>query len=166
MKHPAPERLEALCDGALPSAEAEEVRAHLRECAACGREAEALQRLSAVVRDTRGLQPHEADLEGFTATVSRRLAEVGKRRSPAWWQRFRVAWSVEWGVLQRSAAVACVLALLVGGGFVWHSRSGSPQADLPPACRIEYIEPGTGADVIVYADAEVAVVWVSGGDTG
>lgn len=166
MNHTDPKRLEAFLDGELRPEEARSVEAHLVECAACRREAELLQRLTTTVRRARGMEPGKIGLDRFAAEVSRRAAE-NRPRSPAWWQRLRFAWNMEWGNLERSAALAFAVVLLVGGGLIVERQLGPrSESDLPLACRIEFIEPGEGADVTVYADSEVAVVWVSGADTG
>lgn len=167
MKHIDPKRLEAYFDAEGSASEAREVEQHLAECDSCRREVEALKKLQAGVRSAREIDLGEVSLEGFAGTVRQRLA-AGEKGSPGWWERIRFAWNVEWGTLRRAVVVACGLAVLVGAGFFWQTRrSPSPEAELPPACRIEYIEPGAGVDVrAVYSDSEVAVVWVSGGGTG
>jgi anti-sigma factor RsiW len=165
MKHIELRRLAAFADGALSAPEAAEVEAHLAECDGCRRQAEACRRVSAAVRRARELDFRRVNLESFAADVSRR-ARQRQKHLPAWWQRLRVTWGVEWGVFQRTVTVTCVLALLLGVGLVWQTRGTPPPADLPAACRIEYIEPGVGANVTVIADSDATVVLVSTGDTG
>lgn len=166
MKHIEPRHLEAFFDGELSAAEVRQVQDHLAQCDACRREAKALERIAGAVRDARGVDLQQVRLRTFADEVSRRLAGR-ESHVPRWWQRIRLAWNVEWGILQRSAVVACGLALLLGIGLVWHDQITSQGGtDLPPACRIEYIEPGVGANVTVIADSEAAVVLVSTGDTG
>jgi len=164
MNHINRPRLEAFLDGELGYAEARGIEAHLNQCDSCRREAEGLQRLITAVRRARTLDPRRAGLETFAEETVRR-AKKGRQRAPAWWQRIRFVWNMEWGMLQRGAAVACALAVLVGGGLVIE-QGLLPEGEASPACRIEFIEPGPGANVTVYSDADVAVVWVSGGDTG
>jgi anti-sigma factor RsiW len=164
MEHIRPTTLEAFQDGELPAAEALAVEDHLRECERCRREAETLRRVTTAVRRARTLDPQRVDLDGFAARVTRQAA-ARPARMPSWWQRFSLKWTVEWGMLQRGAAVAAVLAVLAGGGIFWQTGSG-PEGPLPPAARIEYIEPGEGADVMVLSDPDAAVVWISAAETG
>jgi len=164
MEHIRATTLEAFQDGELPAAEARAVEDHLRECERCRRAAEALRRVTTAVRRARGLDPARVDLNGFAARVTRKAAER-PARLPSWWQRFSLKWTVEWGVLQRGAAVAGTVLILAGGAFLW--REGTrPELPLPPAARIEYIEPSEGADVMVLSDPDAAVVWVSEAETG
>jgi anti-sigma factor RsiW len=164
MNHIRSTTLEAFQDGELPAAETRAVEDHLRECERCRREAEALRRVTTAVRHARTLDRKQVNLDGFAARVTRKAAE-GPSRFPSWWQRFSLKWTVEWGTLQRGVAVAGLFLLLVGGGFLWHEGTG-PEAPLPPAARIEYIEPGEGADVMVLSGPDAAVVWVSTAETG
>jgi anti-sigma factor RsiW len=164
MEHVRSTILEAFQDGELPAEEARAVEKHLFECERCRREAETLRRVTTMVRHARGLDPQQVDLDGFAARVTRKATER-PARLPSWWQRFSLKWSVEWGMLERAAAVAGMVLILAGGVFLWREDTG-PEIPLPPAARIEYIEPGEGADVMVLSNPDAAVVWVSEAETG
>lgn len=140
----------AYLDGALDERRAGLSAAHLATCPTCQHEADALQRLRALLR--RSLDAREPDWTGFWPGVLRGIE--GRRRTaaaPAAPARWRPAWALG------GALTAALLVSLT----VWKmapDRSGPEAAVTVNSAATE----SPGGSVMVYSTPEqgVTVVWV------
>ena len=121
------DRLSAWLAGALPVAEAEEVRRHLDSCAACAGERDLLQQALAVVPPFPGQEPRP----GFAVRVAARADELQPHPIGAPWWR----WAAGGGLAAAAIAVIAVLIAVPRGG-----RFPAGGEDLLLAQRLELFE--------------------------
>ena len=151
-------KIGAYLDQALDAETASATAAHLASCEGCGREAETLRRLHALLQ--RNLTPAQPDWTGFWQGVVRGIEDQKVARpAPArrrWWQQ---AWRPRWAV--GSALAAALLVTL--GVWQWSPSPVAPSAGVMVTSARTEDPRGT---VMVYSTPEqdVAVVWVFGLD--
>lgn len=124
----APERLSALRDGALTSADAQRLREHIATCAACRARLADYDAMATALRQQRELEPGERIVTGVRA----RLATEGparRRRRPS--RRF-------WASVATLAPVAAIILLFVYvfsglAGRIHPTGSGTPTVSAPTA---------------------------------
>ena len=152
-------RLSAYLDGALDVAAAASAERHLAECAACGREAETLQRMKALLQ--RALRPAavsgEPDWTDFWPGVLRGIETA--RRVPA--AVPRRAWSARW------ALGGALLAALLVAATLWRWQDASPPVVLESPVLVSSADTEQpDASVMVYhaPERDMTVVWVFGVD--
>ncbi|MBD3292892.1 MAG: hypothetical protein GF393_08220 [Armatimonadia bacterium] len=95
--------------GLLEGAEADEIRAHIHECAECSEELAAFERLDALVEPA---EQHEAP-DGMWLGIQARM----KPRRASWWQVWRES-------PRPTLALAAAMLLAVGG--IWMGLRGGP----------------------------------------
>jgi anti-sigma factor RsiW len=120
------ERLSAYLDGELPPAEAAELEAHLRECAAC---AQALDEMLAVDSSARALavDAPEGYFDAFPGRVRARLRARRRWKLPVW------TW----------AAAAALLLAVVTPMTMRETRAPQPAAEVAPATPLPPRPPAT-----------------------
>ena len=128
MKHPV-EDLTALADGALPPAQAEEVRGHLAGCASCRAEQ---ARIAAALSALRTLAPAPEPSPWFAARLTARLEEEARR--PRGLGRFLAAFAPRWRI-----AVPAGLAVVAASiGLVAMRAKNASEHEL--AVHLELLE--------------------------
>src|SRR5579859_2192368 len=150
----APERLTALRHGALSSAEAERLRAHIAGCPACQARMAELETALAALRAERDLDPGDRVIEGVRARLAGQPRSARDGRIGG-----RVIWNIRggrrsmWAGLAALAPVAALILLFVYvfAGIGRHpATSATPTAGVATPTSLKPIYPtATPAKVVV-----------------
>ncbi|MDE3231145.1 MAG: zf-HC2 domain-containing protein [Chloroflexota bacterium] len=149
----APERLSALRDETLPTAEATRLRAHVAACDACRARLADYDTLTAALRQERELEPDERIVDGVRARLAEEAQPRARLRPPTRSSR-RV-----WAGLAALAPVAAIILLFV---YVFSGLAGrsKPAAASTPSVVAPTPVPTNQYGKPVYATATSALVSV------
>jgi anti-sigma factor RsiW len=144
-------------DGELAAKDAEKVRLHLEECAACADERRQLERLHRTLQYTMAAKQSEIDFEPFWRGVQYRIINEKSwhRQLSGWLHDFfgeqRLAWAVP-------AAIILVLAFASLNSFIPGWKSGAPRDN---SAAVESIDAhGRNVALLREDDTKTAVIWL------
>ena len=157
-------RIGAYLDGVLEDRDAESVATHLSGCARCGREAEEVRRVRALLQRT--LSPLQsraepADWSGFWPGVVRGIEDAKRRGAPV-----PVIARPGWGWRPRLALGGALVTVVLATVTFWQLTSGPLAPEAPIFVSSAHTDDPHGT-VMVYSphdQQDLAVVWVLGLD--
>jgi anti-sigma factor RsiW len=145
-------RIGAWLDGALDERRSQTVAAHVRGCAGCSREADALRRLRVLVQQA-AAGPAEPDWTGFWPGIVRGIQD--RRHAPVTAPASRLLWRPR---LALGGALAAGLALTL---TLWQVTSDPLRSDAAVVVSSAQTD-HPGGSLMVYSPPEkdMVVVWV------
>jgi anti-sigma factor RsiW len=144
-------------DSELAARDAEEVRLHLEDCAACADERRQLERLHRTLQYTMAAKQSEIAFEPFWRGVQHRIIneKPWHRQLSGWLHDFfaeqRLAWAVP-------VAIILVLAFASFNSFIPGSKSGAPRDN---SAAVESIDAhGRNVALLRDDDTKTTVIWL------
>lgn len=134
-------KVTCLIDGELSQQETGVVLRHIRKCAVCRKEYEALKSLDEVLSDVASIAP-SAD---FAQKFWKKADEVEqKKMHPAIFQDFFRAW-------QPALAAAGAVVVIAAGSFIFYQTGSGPfQTQIPGHSELQFVE-----NIDLYSDFEI-----------